>query len=382
MASAIQRMGQVARKAASEFTGGGGGGIDPSVFEQFWPKKGVGTKIRIIPGEFKNPEDGVVDPWYTYVEHNQRIGGNGPNGRTLRAACTSRLRKKTGDDCVVCAAAGKLEGIKRSVRRAFTVIVLRNYHKEMIPGRKDPSKSYERMSICEGSRTCKLCKDNVDKIFGARRWWGVGLNHFTQLSGLNVSLGTRCKCGGKVSRTGFQCANDHLILDIESSNLSDEKIEVFSQEVNKCRKCEYEGLPVEILECSKECTDPQRLDIFGVNMEVMTQGEKTESSIVMRDWDSEDLPKEYKGSVVPYDFEKTLLAPPAAVVASRFEVENPFGDSKNRTTPYNGKAVDSRTEPAGRERATRDEREPAAEVQYGESAGTEDDDLLKDEIAE
>jgi hypothetical protein len=261
-------------------------------------------------------------------------------------SCVDRARgEKKSDECVGCYAMGLDDNISRSTKRALSVVVLTNFHEVEKTSQRKEGKTYTVLRQCEG-RACDLCKQNVPRIFGARRWWSVGRNHFGQLAGFNETLGSHCACGGRLQRTGFECAKGHKILDVENSNLTDSQIEVFAQTPSKCRECDSEDIPAEILECSKECKSPERLDIFGVNMQIMTKGESTDSSVVLADWIADPIPDKYKGSKEPHDFDKILAPPPHGLVASRFNVENPFV-GKEQATPHGGKAVDTQPEGGG-----------------------------------
>lgn len=380
MASIGQRMGQVARKAAAR-SGGGNFSADPAIYESWWPRKDSKTWIRLIAGDYKNPEDSGLDPFATYVEH-RKWGGKFP----ISVPCVDRARgEKKSDDCVGCYATTLDDNISRSTKRAFSVVVLASFHQEKKQSQHKEGKEYIKLKQCEG-RVCKMCDAGLPKIFGARRWWSVGRDHFTQLSGLNDTLGGHCTCGGRVQRTGFSCTKGHELLEVKSSQMTDSQIEVFAQTVSKCRECNVDDIPVENLECSQECKSPQRLDIFSVNMQIMTKGESTDSSVVMVDWVAEDIPAKYKGSHDPHDFDKLLAYPPHGLVASRFGIENPFA-GRGATTPHDGKVVDTKA-PTEDEASVpyEDEQteEPAERKETvgaragGDGDGAEDDDRYED----
>lgn len=342
-----QRMGQVAKRVAEASTRFTGGNFDPAIYEQFWPKREVGTWLRLIPGDYpttdlKEQEAGITDPFYSYVEHNIWTG------KKISGSCTERVRtEQPAKNCPVCLGMEGNTNIKRQEKKGFTAVILEHFHKEEIPKKNKPEETYTRLRQCAGRpQVCDQCKQGVPKVFGARRWWSVGGNHFTQLVGLNTTLGGHCVCGGRLERLGFNCPDGHEILKVDSSDKTDQQIETFAQTDVKCPKCEYQGLPMEVLECSKECKAPQRLDIFAVNMKLMTKGSGTDSTVIMEDWENAELPPKFEGDVKPFNLPKILAAPPAALMASRFEVANPFGSGADSgaTTAYGGKVTDSSAE--------------------------------------
>ena len=128
------------------------------------------------------------------------------------------------------------------------------------------------------------------------------------------------------------------MLEIEKSNMTDEKIEMFSREETKCRECSFQGLPIELLECDK-CQDPTRLEIYGANLWVMKQGEGTGSHLVVEDWEADDIPEDYKGKVEGWDFQKFLAYPSHEAACTRLGVANPFTGGaqtadRGRSVPY------------------------------------------------
>lgn len=379
IASIGQRMGHVARKAAARSGGGGNFSNDPAIYEGWWPKKDGKAWIRLVAGDYENPEDHGRDPFYTYVEH-RKWGGKFP----ISISCVDRARgEKKSDECVGCYATTLDDSISRSTKRAFSVVVLAGFHKEKkkSQGRDGKEgKEYTKLKQCEG-RVCGMCQAESPKLFGARRWWSVGRDHFTQLSGLNDTLGGHCQCGGRVQRVGFSCINGHELLEVKSSPLTDSQIEVFAQTSAGCRECDAKDIPVENLECSQECKNPQRLDIFSVNMQIMTKGESTDSSVVMTDWVAEPIPEKYKGSKDPHDFSKLLAYPPHGIVAAKFNIENPFA-GKGATTPHGGKAVETQVEDEASVPYGDDQDEaPAGKEAAGVTAGTaaeDDDDRYED----
>lgn len=336
--SSQQRMKQMAgqlEKSSGGSGGGSGGGWDPSLYRSFRPKKGVPTMIRILQGDYENARDGGSDPCYSFYEHRRWDGK-----KLLTVPCTLKPghEKDAAEDCVSCYYQNKGDdSIKRGERKVFSIIVLEHFHVIEQPSRSDATKTVKYPRECK-KRGCDMCKEEVKKDFGARMWWSLGKNHFDQLAAANGTLGKHCTCGGKVNRVGFECSEGHTLLEVESSNMTDEKIELFSQEETKCRECSYAGLPVEILECNK-CEEPTRLDIFGVNLWVMKQGEKTSSHIVVDDWEAEGIPEDYKGKVEGWDFAKFLTYPGHDSVAQRLGVTEPFSGSGGgeSSVPYDDK---------------------------------------------
>jgi hypothetical protein len=298
------------------------------LYKGFRPNKDGSTRIRVIPGSYKNPADGGTDPCFVFREHRVWKGN-----KLISIPCSEA--SESGKPCVACyyLKRGDTTISAASERKVFTVLVLETFHKMEVPSKKDPDKKVPVLKQCKG-RGCEMCEQRVPTQFGDRRWWSLGKNHFEDIVEANRKLGKNCSCeGGKIDRAGFECSNcGKELLLVENSRMTDAKLDIFSQTAQTCRFCHSEGLPKEMLECDK-CQNPKRVDLFGSNIWVMTRGEKTSSRVIVDEWEFKASPREYTGAQDPWDF-ATLFAPLSPnVAARRLDVSNPFVSSNETATP-------------------------------------------------
>jgi hypothetical protein len=318
-----------ASKMLNHFAAKNNSGGSTGKYSFFQPKRLVPTKIRFIPGEYKNPVDGSIDACFTHYEHTIKR----QNNQFISFPCATRPGMEEAE-CVACYRMQKGDNtIKRSERMDFTILWLVDFHEVEAQSKNNPEKTVKYKEPCEG-RACKLCEQGKEKVFGDKKWYSLGPNHFKNIINQARLIGSKCACGGKVERVAFECAScSELLFKIASSKMKDEEIEEFSRSEARCTKCKVEEVPAEVIECSK-CQDPKRLGLFDVEVGIMKEGDKQDTVVRITEWDAKPVDEKLAELAKPWDFENVFKQEPHDVIAKKLGVPNPYLGTSAQTTGY------------------------------------------------
>lgn len=264
--------------------------------------------------------------------------------------CTAGLRREDysdGDwvvtvgskDCVACyeIAAGASH-ISTSKKHLFNVILLGEFHE--IKRKVKSKRTGKDIDItetvdCLGKR-CKYCEKEIPKTFGRRMFWSMGPMHVGQLIDIEAAtLGRRCFCGGKIKPRAFLCPEcGEAVRDLEEEPLMKGELKELREESFTCSNCDYCGLLVEYPECS-DCSEPQPLTIWDVELEVHKSGEKMNSVIHVDDFKplTTKLKAKIKGKMDAFNWDRLynyrLLKPEEQ--ATQLRLPNPYDDGIDST---------------------------------------------------
>jgi hypothetical protein len=337
--------------------GSGGGGM----YKYFRPKKQVTSKIRFYSGKYESPLDGSDDDFYTYLQH--RIW---TDSKKMQFACTRRPGDQAPEPPFPCVACNLMEHgnntITLSEQRVFNLLWLSDFHEVEEPSKKNPEKMVKYKDPCPG-RGCERCINNEAKVFGDRRWFAVGKNHFNNIIEVNRLVGEHCNCGGTIKLIAFECLNcAEMLLDVENSKKTDEQLAQYAVSTVTCRKCRQANVPMEVVECDK-CQDPARLQIFDTEVEVKKTGEGTGTTLMFPKWGHQamPIPEKLKAMAEPWEFDKVFAPDSPEIMAKRLGVANPFLGSQRKAPAGESASVDYGAKPEG-----------AAEDYSGEGEGTEE----------
>jgi len=190
-------------------------------------------------------------PYFPYVDHSISIPKPKfqPKGSFL---CTQGWDESNKQPCAACYAMD--QGLPRNVdvrgslRFAINVMVLEWFH--LVP-RLDRKTGQPRLyekgdregepimgkELCEG-RGCKHCKDEHEKVFGAKRYLSFGGNFFENLRTIEESVSQRCLCGGYLNTVGYVCPIcGETAIDLETAHMSDVEIDNLLQRGAECPHC-------------------------------------------------------------------------------------------------------------------------------------------------
>jgi ribosomal protein L37E len=330
--------------AAHESSGGGGGGgnmranvaLGIRLSSRWAPPKNTSTMFRLLPGCYENL-NGMEMEYYSYVEHFAARSNRG-------FICSKEYRIENGrlvtigGKCLGCEARdGGAADIGWSMKHVFNGIHLAWYHLEPVVDRAGAKVFYtkgERKGEpvynkvpCEG-RKCKYCTEGLQKIFGKKVYWSMGTGHRNALVGYGRDIERRCQCGGKLVDVAHLCSEcGFAVVDMSTTQLTDAEIEEKKFSKVKCSECGTEDYLLRHTDCSG-CKDPKPLSIFDCDLEIRRQGEGTNSTIQIPDWQFKPLDKELEPLAKPWPFKQIFAPDSFEWQAKALKIANPYADEK------------------------------------------------------
>lgn len=246
------------------------------------------------------------------------------------------------------------EGIPRDKRtismrllHAFNLLHLDWYHLVPVLDKNGKPRLYEKGDRtgeqilekvpCEGRR-CKMCRDDVEKVFGKKCHWSIGSGHLGDLGGHITEIEKNCAfCGdGMIEVVAWECSEcASVIIDMNRTDLSDEEIAEVVNNPYEC-KCGNKDLLLRQMECDK-CQDPTPLSIFDVDMDIKRQGEGTNSTIQIPRFTKTDISEELEDMAKPYNFKQIFAPDPLDIQAKLLKISNPYGPDRGETSRDYGK---------------------------------------------
>lgn len=304
---------------------GGGGGFQ----DQFKPPSADDEPVRIalfkpdepykIKLEYEGHKDIVLERDYGIViEHFNASERKGTR-------CTAGLRREDVEDgdwiisagtapCVPCYELDSgADNISIRKLHLFNLIVLGWFHEIKVKKdskskkAKDGKIEVTEYRKCRGKR-CKYCKNGSEKTYGRRMFWPLGPMHVEQLVNIEqVNLGRKCKCGGKITPRAFICPEcEDAVRDLEEDPIEEKgELKKLREEDHQCPHCDYNGPLVEFPECDN-CSNPQPLTLWDVEMEIYKSGEKKSSVLQISDFAPLSVKKraKIKEKMKPFEWDK------------------------------------------------------------------------------
>ena len=344
------------------------------------PKDRAGSPVILVPGEYPDPRperrgpDGrpPVNPYHLCKEHRKKVADkkypitdvcSSGFDENNPLPCTYCHQKQTGDTSVDGG-----PGKKARTLYGFNLLHLAWYHLAPVVDRRtkqvmlnpNTNEPYMTKVLCEGAG-CEHCRDNREKVYGAKKYIQVGMNHFENLRSIDADIGEVClECReGTVTTASFECTScGHVIIDCVANKYTESEVDTFASEPMTCPSCRHTDYAEETLSCS-DCQDPKRTGLFDVVLWLRRQGEATASALSVNHpspkelgWcfrddyelpNGEDLVLHYvehedgsvkpewnklvAGMVAPYDFDSMVgigKGRSVADQAKRMQIANPF----------------------------------------------------------
>ena len=345
--------GYIANKMTRTAGGGGGGmrqnaGLNVRWHDKFIPPKNYTTKARVVPGRYTGL-DGQEYEFFQYVQfYSARTGRNfvGSGKYEMR---NGRVELVDGeclgwDEFMQEIKEGKdreHRSISMRVMHAFTIVHLEYYH--LVPqvdehgnpivyaGGKREGEPIIKKELCIG-RKCPLCADKVERVYGKKAHWSLGIGHLAELCGVEDEIGKDCtNCGGSktIETITWDCEKcGEILVRAEDFNVrvkeESEQLQKLTGGPLKCNKCGHTGTLLTQYECTG-CKDPSPLSIFDCDIEIKRQGEGTKSSIQIPRWTHTELSDELKEMATPYNFSEIFFPDPMDIQAKLLKVTNTHG---------------------------------------------------------
>lgn len=344
----------------------------PTWVDEYRPSTDDVDTIRLIAGNYTIDDiDGRGEPikianlpWFPFVEHyhalnkHRSVCSAGPNGN-------DRNKKLPCHGCDLFwssmktdpASGKKVKGFmgKRDMS-VFTVLDYRIYHKvEQVDRngqvrKNDAGQVYYSWVKCgknsEGRGGCDACDEGTETKQGHRLHWPMGSDHYNALLAFDENIGKGCTtCGGRatIRNEAWLCANPdcgEAVLDSQT-RLPKGDIENIVNKPNKCRACGYEGLLIELINCSS-CTPgghtPRRANLFDVDLQIKrieARDGTNRTSLSIVGWsDPSPVAKQYAELAKPKDLPKIFAPTPLEKQAYLFQIEVPREPTTAGARPY------------------------------------------------
>jgi hypothetical protein len=365
----------------------------------------IATPILLSAGQYidPNPPAELVEtdpqtgqpkpvqiPYFKGKEHKRK---GYKNGKEFYAdeICSSGLDAHNPRPCLGCYAmdiGDKSMGIADIF--AFSIIHFAYYHGHplidwntgQVRMKNDNSGFITVFDECEG-RTCNYCRvlsgqqpiasqedpwpnyrpQDLSTVFGRRRYLKIGKGHLGDIAGLDQIIRSRCAtCKSQLTTDGFECPNcQTLCIDMQTDPRKDAEIEESISRPYPCLTCNRPVLLREVVVCEAcEARGQQTIQhsMFDVIMNVMRQGEGTNSHIVSSDYQTiEEFertidPRWLGGKSLrqyiselppPHDFNEVLAPRSLQDQSKRFDIPIPQGlgggvaygqQPQGQSTPY------------------------------------------------
>lgn len=242
------------------------------------------------------------------------------------------------DDCVPCHyffQDGK-EGAIGNARKLhiFNAILLAWFHE--VPGKREkkgkPGEFWPEQEQCSGKR-CVHCKEGVPKTYGRRVYVPLGPNFAYNLADYEmITLSSMCKCGGELQPVGFSCSNPEcgqVIKDLEEEGCTDEELQSLREQLYRCPFCREHVELEEHSECGN-CQHPEPVTMWDVALRMYRSGESVNTSLVISGVRqvTERERELIKELMVPVDINKMYPVYSLKEQASRFRIDNPYGENE------------------------------------------------------
>jgi hypothetical protein len=283
----------------------------------------------------------VVHEYYKFRTHRRKVPGYGGKDRFLDETCSAGWNPHNPQPCVgcYCQDAGQPEfGKKTGDSFAAGIIHLVPYHRiPLVDPQKGPIMKSDNSGPvlvdeeCEG-KSCNFCRvlqgqapiiqqnrfwsnplrEQIQTVFGARRYLQFGPNHLKDLALWDMNIGERCsgpayakdaqgnflrdahgqvipsvgKCGEQLSVDGYACQDcGTVLIDVSTDPRELKELErIAISEKYPCHKCQKPVLLKELNSCDV-CGTPTIATVFGSNTVLfgMKQGEQKDSHLVLKD---------------------------------------------------------------------------------------------------
>lgn len=308
--------------------------------KRFWEyllmRKSIEPVWFVAPEEgYTSLSDGNIKEMKEYFVHK---GSKKVNGKDTfpEIVCTSGTDIYSPKPCLGCylyentkVAKGIINPWRKSLTTKWQVLHLAFYHS--IPRLDDTGsqvvvndKPQFNKEICLGN-DCKRCSEGFPRSFGRLMKIDLGPSHSKNLLGHRKDLYWTCQgCMLKIVTNALICpecdsnvANIN-IKNVEGKDLNEklDRIRITISEDHKCMKCGYVGRMIEGNDClynddrsskkrNKKCPfeAPVRGDIFGSVVFLTKEGEKSNSTLVMKRFYSI-----FGTSSDPYELPEEVLA--------------------------------------------------------------------------
>jgi len=250
-------------------------------------------------------------------EHSIKQGNN------FTTIICSADRPKFKGKCVSCHtnASGNRQVNRTNNRAAFNVYDFRLVHPVK---NKEKSKKYGRdifdKVLCTGEVKCKRCRNGKEPEYWGEKQWKLSMTWAAILAALNDDERARCKCGGKITVTGYLDPENDKVYKHVDEDMDTDGFE-------------------EILECSK-CEEPDPYTIFDFPIKVRRSGKNKSTayaiSIVKDDPEIQEIFDALKedGELKPADLEKINSPLSLQKQAELIGVVNPYSSKSDRSEDY------------------------------------------------
>jgi hypothetical protein len=367
------------RRSAQKMGGGGGknrgkGGYysawTPPSFDKIQGKitpqeaPHVAEAIVIIEGEYADPYDRhkitnqpIVQPAYHYRFHRYMYRGDNNKNMPRTMTCLRGPDPHNPQQCVPCLMTDNKEWDEKShgsrSNWVFNIAHLAPYHsvplmkngqiqtrrEDQRPIMVDRECRYgtiaNRVYSRNNNKQCEGCNAQAPTQLGSHRYWQIGKSHLNSLMDFNEKiLGKICYYTNTgIIQTGFSCPRcQSRILDIASSQFTNDQIRQFAEDGQRCASCGHVDLPLPEYESGWDergyakipnfqmpagpdgkPAKARPLTLFDVVLWIQREGESTESHPVITNWcrltkfpsqnGEVDITKYVNESIVPETFD-------------------------------------------------------------------------------
>lgn len=253
----------------------------------------------------------VTNPYFKYRQHKHASNKNGKEWFATEV-CSAGHDPHNPQPCVGCFAmdsGNKAVGVGDQF--AIGYLHLAYYHghpllddHNQVQMKKDNSGPVIVYDEC-GGRICNFCRAmqnqpivadsknpwagydprSLTTVFGRRRYLEVGKGHLSDISGIDLVVGSMCgNCNSQLVTDGFACpACNSLVIDMANDPRTDEQIALEVLKPYPCMRCQRATMLREVVSCDtcesqgKHGVQPS---VFDVVLMAKRQGEGTKSHIV------------------------------------------------------------------------------------------------------
>lgn len=329
-----QRKALMDQRAQGKIEGG-------SKFTQFVPEMELtasNVRVRLLAGKYSTlirgevpdgyrvdvdhppPVETVETEYLPFVRHTRADrGGGGDYKFHWKFVCSGGpwYLSRNREPCLGCdhhwdysTKEARKKAFTTQALNAFSVLDYRKHH--TVEKTSKRGKKYTEYVPCLG-RACTLCAARTPSVPYHVKPLVLGKEHFDTLLSFNEQAGCMCRsCGeGEVRTIAWLCGScKDALIDMDTTQLSDEDIRKLSMSIMECAACHHRGFPMECVECTK-CSNPQRATIFDVDFDIKKQLVGADKSILQCSNMSRPGPvAEAYRSVIGLELDK-IYAPPS-----------------------------------------------------------------------
>lgn len=327
---------------------GGGGGGRPTWIDKFNPSTEEADEIRILRGDYEvlvGLNDGSIEKqklsYYPFTEH---FHGGLKKGSICSAGPLAAFKDKR-DPCLACdqywaeraanrgtknkGAMSKRDMYSFSVLHYAPYAYVEQIDRDTMKVREDDNgKAYmEWVRVLPHEQ--HLAKFNGKERRDAHvLHWDIGFGHWNTLLEYDKEIGKSCRaCGGRdtIVLEAWLCpkCGTDLIDPRTTTYKKEELAELLKGEVT-CANCREVVQLVEAISC-KGCGNPERADIFDVDMRVKRVADPNggnQTTLMIPGWSSpRSIDQRFSDIAKPLDLKKIFTPTPLEVQAERFKIQ-------------------------------------------------------------